>query len=354
MRKQTVKVVIWGFGAMGSGMAKMLTKKQGLEIVGVCDRYDRLVGKKVSELLGTENNITPNLVIKKNIAEMIPAVRPDVALLCTDSFTEKAYPKIKWLLEHKVNVITTAEEMAFPHANHPDLARELDKTAKANGVSVLGAGINPGLMMDLLVVLLTGAMETVDNIEVKRINSLSPYGETVMTEQGVGLSIAEFQELKEKGGLAGHVGFKESIGMIAQALGWEVERFEQDMLPIVTEVDRKSLYGFAPKGHVAGVNMMAQAVVEGKEKITMHHPQQIEPHLANVQTGDYIILKGKPEINMAITPEVEGGTGTIAICVNMIPHIINAKPGLKTMLDLPVPRAIMGDVRKMIEEKEND
>ena len=72
MRKQTVKVVIWGFGAMGSGMAKMLTKKQGLEIVGVCDRYDRLVGKKVSELLGTENNITPNLVIKKNIAEIIP------------------------------------------------------------------------------------------------------------------------------------------------------------------------------------------------------------------------------------------------------------------------------------------
>jgi len=33
----------------------------------------------------------------------------------------------------------------------------------------------------------------------------------------------------------------------------------------------------------------------------------------------------------------------------MIPHVINAKSGLKTMLDLPVPRAIMGDVRDMIE-----
>jgi 4-hydroxy-tetrahydrodipicolinate reductase len=30
--------------------------------------------------------------------------------------------------------------------------------------------------------------------------------------------------------------------------------------------------------------------------------------------------------------------------------VINARPGLKTMLDLPVPRAIMGDVREMIEE----
>ncbi|HOH18571.1 MAG TPA: NADP-binding protein, partial [Bacilli bacterium] len=57
-------------------------------------------------------------------------------------------------------------------------------------------------------------------------------------------------------------------------------------------------------------------------------------------------------VNLRINPEIDGGKGTIAICVNMIPHVINAKPGLKTMLDLPVPRAIMGDVRQMIDEEE--
>ena len=49
-------------------------------------------------------------------------------------------------------------------------------------------------------------------------------------------------------------------------------------------------------------------------------------------------------------PEVDGGIGTIAMCVNMIPHVINARPGLKTMIDLPVPHAIMGDMRDQIEE----
>ncbi|MCG4583592.1 hypothetical protein L0P54_11390 [Anaerosalibacter bizertensis] len=34
----------------------------------------------------------------------------------------------------------------------------------------------------------------------------------------------------------------------------------------------------------------------------------------------------------------------------MIPQVINATPGLKTMLDLPVPRAIMGDMRDLIED----
>ncbi len=81
----------------------------------------------------------------------------------------------------------------------------------------------------------------------------------------------------------------------------------------------------------------------------MIHPQQIEPEMVGQNTGDYVTIKGTPEVNLAITPEVEGGLGTIAMCVNMIPHVINANPGLKTMIDLPVPRAIMGDMRKMID-----
>ena len=123
------------------------------------------------------------------------------------------------------------------------------------------------------------------------------------------------------------------------------------MKPIVTDVDRKSPYGFAAAGDVAGVNMTGQGYVDGQVKIDMIHPQQIEPEMVGQNTGDYITIKGTPEVNMAITPEVEGGLGTIAMCVNMIPHVINANAGLKTMIDLPVPRAMMGDVRDMIDAK---
>ena len=70
------------------------------------------------------------------------------------------------------------------------------------------------------------------------------------------------------------------------------------------------------------------------------------PH---VDTGDYVIIDGKPAVNMVNTPEIDGGIGTIAMCVNMIPQIINAAPGLQTMLTLPIPRAIMGDMRDRID-----
>jgi len=346
---ENIKIAIWGFGAMGSGMARMLATKKGVEVIGVCDMHPDRVGKNMYEVLEIEQAGRPDAMIKDKIEDVVYKGSCDLCLIATDSFTKKAFPKIKYVLEQKINVISTAEEMAYPKAQEPELAKEIDRIALENGVSVLGTGINPGLIMDLLVVCLTGCMTNVDSLEAKRVNSLSPFGPAVMEEQGVGMPIDKFNKEVEEGTMAGHVGFAESIGMIADALGWKVDKFEQQMKPIATDVDRKSPYGFAKAGDVAGVNMTGQGYVDGEVKIDMIHPQQIEPEQVGVNTGDYIKIKGTPEVNMSITPEVEGGLGTIAMCVNMIPLVINADAGLKTMIDLPVPRAIMGDFRNYIK-----
>jgi len=205
------------------------------------------------------------------------------------------------------------------------------------------------MMMDLVVITLSGVMTEVKGFEIARINSLSPFGKTVMEEQGVGLTVDEFRRKQVLGEIAGHVGFKESTMMIADAIGLKIRHFEQGMEPIITAIDRVSTFGNAKAGNVCGVAMKAKVILDNDMTIDMNHPQQIEPESGGIKTGDYIKIKGSPSINMTITPEVEGGLGTIAICVNMIPHVLNARPGLKTMIDLPVPRAIVGDVRSMIE-----
>lgn len=349
MRKENVRVIIWGLGAMGGGMADMLLSKKGVDIVGVVEIGDR-VGKSMYDFIKTERGTRPDVMIGTR-DEVIREGAADIVLLCTDSFTRKAFDKIKFVLEKKINVITTAEEMAYPKAQEPELAAEMDRIAKANDVSVLGTGINPGLIMDLLVVVMTGCCQDVEYIISRRVNSLSPFGPAVMEEQGIGITVDQFHQGVKDGTLAGHVGFAESIGMIAEAIGWKLSKpIEQSMEPIVTDVDRKAPYGFAKAGDVAGCAMKGFGYVDGELKIEMDHPQQIEPEQVGVETGDYVIIKGTPNINMVNSPEVPGGIGTIAMCVNMIPHVINARPGLKTMIDLPVPRAIMGDMREFIEE----
>jgi 4-hydroxy-tetrahydrodipicolinate reductase len=343
---EKVKVIIWGLGAMGSGMANMLLKKNGVEIVGAIDMGAKL-GKSIYELLDVERDGRPDVIVG-NQDQVIKEKAADLVFVCTDSFTSKVFPKIKLVLENKMNVITTAEEMAYPMAQEPELSKEMDQLAKANGVSILGTGINPGLIMDLLVVIMTGCCETVDHITARRVNSLSPFGPAVMEEQGIGMTLEEFQRGVETGSLSGHVGFPESINMVADAIGWKVDKITQSMEPIITNVDRKSEHGYAKAGNVAGCAMKGFGYIDDEVKIEMDHPQQIEPEQVGVNTGDYVVIKGNPDINLVNSPEVPGGIGTIAMCVNMTPHVINARPGLHTMLTLPVPRAIMGDMRDLI------
>ena len=349
MRRENIKVILWGIGAMGKGMAEMLLNKKGVEIVGVVGRTYRL-GKSMYEYLDVEREDRQDIIIG-TYDEIITEKAADVVLIATDSFTRDTFDKIKYCLERKINVISTAEEMAYPSAQEPELSKELDKIAKENGVTVLGTGINPGLIMDLLVITLTGACIDVDSIKAERINNLSPFGPAVMNGQGVGLTVEEFNKRVAENTLAGHVGFPESISMIANALGWKLSHeIELSREPIVSNVYRKTTHAEVQAGDVAGCNMKGFGKVDGELKIEMVHPQQIEPQLEGGTTGDFITIKGTPDINLEIKPEVPGGIGTIAMCVNMIPHVINASPGLKTMIDLPVPRAIMGDMRDLIEE----
>ncbi|UUV18809.1 2,4-diaminopentanoate dehydrogenase [Fusobacteria bacterium ZRK30] len=351
---RNIKVAIWGFGAMGSGMAKALLNKKGIEIVGVCDLHPDRVDKEMHEVLGLNKGDRTPVYINGNIDEVLKEKSCDVCLCATDSFVKKAFPRLKLVLEKKINVISTAEEMSYPKAQSPKEALELDRIAKENGVSILGTGINPGLMMDLLVLTLTGAMTDLTHIKSERINSLSPFGHAVMEEQGVGLSKEEFIEQDKAGTLAGHVGFEESVNMMTDAVGWKLDGpLKTSMAPIVTNVPRETQYIKVDAGYVAGCSMLGDGYVDGEKKVEMVHPQQIEPQLGGVETGDYITLTGTPNVNMAITPEIDGGIGTIAMCINMIPQIINSRPGLKTMIDLPIPRCIVGDYRDMIEVELN-
>ena len=130
---ENVKVVIWGFGAMGRGMADMLLTKKGVEITGVCDLHPDLVGKSIFNALEEKQGSHPEVIVSDDIDSLLNKENCDVVLLATDSFTKKAFPKMIKIMEKGINVISTAEEMAYPQAQEPDLAKELNKVAKALG-----------------------------------------------------------------------------------------------------------------------------------------------------------------------------------------------------------------------------
>jgi len=341
-----IRVIQWGLGAMGSGMAKLIESKTGLKIVGAYDQDPQKIGRDLGDFLGgAENGV--RIQQPPNVGEM-SLEKADLVVLATSSFTKDVAPQIEIALKHSLNVISIAEEMAYPWAQEPELAKHIDSLAKEYGVSVLGTGINPGFVLDTLILAMTGPCLEVDHIKATRINDLSPFGPTVMQTQGVGVSVEAFEAGLQSGEIVGHVGFKESIHLLAKTLGWKLDRIEETRFPIISKVYRETEHVKVEPGHVAGCKHSAIGYVDGVPKIELIHPQQVLPQLEGIETGDYIDISGQPDIHLVLKPEIPGGLGTMAMAVNMIPQVLAARPGLLSMAELPVPAALMGDVRALL------
>ena len=344
----TIRVVVLGTGQMGSGIIKLLLEKQGIEIAGVYGRRADRVGSDVGEVVGLGREIGVKLT--NNLSELLEEARPHIAIQATCSKVVQAVDEIKTILNHGANIVSIAEEISYPAYEAPQLADEINKLALEKGVTVVGTGINPGFVLDLLVITLTGVCYSVESITAKRINDLSPYGPSVLTTQGVGITPEAFRKGVKDGSVVGHFGFPESISMIAKALGWKIDRIEQNREPIISNVKRETPFVTIEPGHTAGCTHTATAYMDGRPVINLVHPQQVHPHLEDVQTGDYIEIKGEPDVRFSGSPEIPGGIGTIALAVNMIPQAIKGAPGLKSMMELPAPAAIMGDIRTLIKK----
>jgi hypothetical protein len=347
--REPVRVVVVGSGRMGSGIARLLLEKRGLALVGMCGRRAERAGTDVGFAVGLGRSL--ELPLASDLEELVERAHPDVAIQATCSSLSDARAEIEALVGRGVNVISIAEEVAFPRRQHPELAARIDRLAVEHGVSVLGTGINPGFVLDLLVIALSGVCARVDAITATRVNDLSPYGPSVLAAQGVGLAPEAFREGVQSGTVVGHFGFPESIGMVASALGIEVERIEEEREPIVSKVRRETEFVTVEPGQAAGCRHSAVGLAGGRPVITLHHPQQVHPHLEGVETLDAIEIEGSPCVRLAGRPEIPGGIGTIALAVNCIPRVLDAPPGLLSMAEVPPPAALMGDVRDVLRAR---
>ncbi|MDX9850798.1 MAG: hypothetical protein RBT01_09845, partial [Anaerolineaceae bacterium] len=233
-----IRVLQWGLGAMGSGMARLMLEKAGLKIVAAVDGRPDFVGKDLGDVLNVGKKL--GVLVTNNPDDVLIQDDVDIVILATTSWTKEQLPDLRKIIRAGINCISIAEEMSDPDAQNPDVGKEIDVLAKEHGISVLGTGVNPGYVLDLLVVTLTGGNHYVERIEASRVNDLSPYGPTVMKTQGVGTTPEEFRSGVADGSIVGHVGFPESIHMISEALGLGVDRIEESREPIISKVQRET------------------------------------------------------------------------------------------------------------------
>lgn len=329
-----IKVAVWGTGMMGQGLLGfILDRPNDIELVGAIDISPAKQGQTVGQLLGRECDVAIT-----SDHDAVLALRPDVVCVLTASNLHEITGPVEAAIRADADVIGIAETLSYPWASDSVWAERIDTLAREHGVSVLGTGINPGFVLDALVVMMSSVCLRVDRIEASRVNDLSPFGPTVMISQGVGTTVAQFEAGVADGSIVGHIGFHESIGLIAYALGWEIDEIVETREPIVTGVERSTPHVRVAPGDVCGCRHIAKAYSKGELKIELVHPQQIHPELEGQDTGDYIKIVGDPTVSMANTPEIPGGKGTYASIGNYLQLIGAAAPGIVTVVDMPLPR----------------
>lgn len=329
-----IKVAVWGTGMMGQGLlGYLLDRPRDVEIVGAIVTNPAKEGVTVGELLGRDCDLAMTTDF-----ESVLALGPDVVCINTQSYLHEIESQVEPSVRAGADVLCIAEKLAYPWASDPAWAERFDALAREFGVSILGTGVNPGFVLDALVVTWTSACLRVDRIEAQRINDLSPFGPTVMRTQGVGTTLEEFERGVAEGTIVGHIGFPESIGLIARAIGWEIDEVVETREPIITTVPRETPHVKVAPGDVCGCRHIGRGYSRGELKIELVHPQQIHPELEGVETGDYIRVLGDPEVNMVNKPEMPGGKGTYASTGNYVPLIGAAPAGLLTVVDMPLPR----------------
>ncbi len=326
-------VIQVGLGPMGKIITNLLLKRKNIALKGVIEIDPQLVGKKLNKIIEIKEEL--DLIIESDLKKVLSKERFDVVIIATLSSFEKIIPTIKLAVSSGCNVISICEELSYPFQYFPKLSEELHQLAKANNVTVVGTGINPGYLMDLLPIVITAPCQEVKSIKVTRMMNSAKRREPFQRKIGTGMTLEEFNQKIKNREITGHVGLTQSIQMIVAALGIEYDKIEEfPPKGVISEKEFKTFYGVnVPKGYICGLQSKAIAKKGEKEIIILDFVAYAGEH----EEFDSIIIEGNPSINQKIIGGVHGDIGTAAMVANLIPKVQQAKPGLLTMKDLPVP-----------------
>lgn len=324
-----IRAVQYGCGPIGCSVAALASRRDGIELVGAVDIDPEKAGKDLGEIAGLGQKL--GVTVSDDADALFAETKPDVAFHTTGSSFERVFDQLAGILDAGVNIVSTCEELSFPHRRAPELAAKLDERARSNGVTVLGTGINPGFLMDLWPLCMTGVCQDVRRIRSVRIQDATSRRLPFQKKIGAGCTPEEFQQLIDAGTLR-HVGLPESLEMIAAGLGWELDEVTETIEPVMAEATVSSEYLTVEPGQAAGVKQVAY----GRRGSEVLLELEFQAYLGAPESYDAVYIEGTPDLEVVVKGGTHGDLGTAAMAVNAARRVVEAPAGLMTMKDLPV------------------
>jgi hypothetical protein len=330
---RSLTVALYGLGPIGQSIAKLLLATDGVRIVAAADLSATKAGQDLGTVLGMAKKL--RIKVAPDPERLAKKVRADLAVVCTTSSMKDVKSLLTILIKQRANVISTCEQLSFPTPATQAIFRELDKLARTKKVSVLGTGVNPGFAMDALAVVLTAPCAKVERVSVARVVDAATRRMSLQRKVGAGLNQHQFRRAVAEGHVQ-HVGLSQSAHMIAAALGWKLDKVDETIDAAIAPRDLDTEYLRIPAGATAGIKQHVRGYRGSEVAVSL----DLQMYVGAESPRDHVSIEGTPSINMTVTGGIAGDVATAALVVNSLPALLGARPGVVTMLDLPLVHAL--------------
>ena len=304
-------VTIYGVGQLGSNVATLLRDRGDHEVQGPFARQEDRAALDSGA---------------------------DLVIIATTSRFRDVSDYIERAVRAGSNVLVSAEECANPWMVDANTADRIDALARENDVTVMGAGLNPGLIFDALVLTLLGAIPDGASVVVSRVVDIGHFGPAVLARLGVGVDEHTFQERVTRGEILGHAGFPQSMSIVARGLSIQIDRISEEIDPVVSSESVLLPSGsHLPANSSVGVIQTYRAKVAGVDWFTAVFRGHVRPDLVGWSPQDKIEFwrDGRLEHEVVISPGIPSQSGSQSMIANSVDRVISASSGWLTVADIP-------------------
>ncbi len=341
-----LRVIQWATGGVGKAAIECVLNHPELELVGCWVHSADKNGLDVGEILGIA---TLGVTATSSVAEVL-ALDADCVMYSPLVPNDE---EVVAILRSGKNVVTPVG-WAYPNLSMPR-HKAIADAALEGGVTLHGSGIHPGGITERFPLMVSGLSSAVTHVRAEEFSDIRTYNAPDVVRHIMGFGGTP--EEATQGPMASLLesGFKMSVRMIADHMGFRIDpniRTIQEIAVATSDIDYDPFPITA--GSVAARRFRWQALAEGEPVITaavnwLMGEANLDPGWSFGERGERfeVEITGDPTVSLTfkgLQPEsiaegLERNPGVVATanhCVNAIPVVCAAEPGIKTYLDLPL------------------
>jgi 2,4-diaminopentanoate dehydrogenase len=337
------RVVQWATGGVGRAAVEGILRHPELDLVGCWVHSSAKNGRDVGELIGRD----PIGVTATDDVDVALAIDAD-CVVYSPLFADPAV--VDRILQSGKNMVTP---LGWFYPSRSDRER-VDGLAKQAGVTIHGTGIHPGGITERFPLVVSALSGSVTHVRAEEFSDIRTYGapDVIRDWMLFGATPEQAKTSIMVAALGG--GFRQSVWMVADQLGFDLDPEVRTTHEVAVATEPvASPIGVIDPGRVAAQRFRWEGTVDGEPVITaavnwlmgdeaLDPPWRFGPEGERFEveiTGDpgtKLIFKNlHPESIEAGLRRNPGVVATAQHCVNAVPTVCDAAPGLLSYPDLP-------------------